>query len=269
MPKWNNESVHRVAEYDQAKAWGNLLGRLRKDISAHEGVCQELSAKWVRMVTRAILTNPSPYSPDKQKVLKTPAGRMNSLQQSSTMKKAIITHERGTTPLGNEGALRHHELLKDMKFGTGKKFSLPQEDVNEAYGVVAKLKNIGGSSIDEVVTAVCSSKTTCFIILLTCDAGRHAVACYTGQSPVQSMRDVFFFDPNYGEYKLTCASFKSWFLGYLGQDLYKKTSTSGSRGLPSLQLYTCGNRIVDKQNRLTQSPNWYARMLLIKELMDD
>jgi hypothetical protein len=264
MP-WANEDKYRVASFDQAKAWGKLLERLRHDISAHEGVCQELSAKWVRMVIRALFIKPCPYPEAKAKNLRTPEGRMLNLQQASTFKKAIIAHERGVTPLGQKGFLTDHPLLKDKPFGSNKPFALPQDHVNEAYGVQAKLHNINGTSVDQIATMVTPSKSTCFIILLSCSRGKHAVACFTGHSVVPAFRDVFFFDPNYGEYKLNCTNFKAWFLDYLGQALYMNTNDPKKFG--TIQIYTCQNKIMPKNERRTKSPDWVDRMVLMKELM--
>lgn len=261
MP-WN-ENLNRTAEYDQSKAWGSLLGRLSSDVGARHGVCQELSAKWVRMVTKARLMSESPYSKTKKNRYKTSAGRMLALNQASTMRKAIIRHERGSNPLGGKGALTD---VVNKPYGTGKVFALPQDNVNDAYGINGTLMGgIMGASFADVVKNISSAKKTCFILVFTCPAGGHAVACYTSSSLVKSARNVVFFDPNYGEYKLKANKFGRWFADYLAQRLYLRTIFKAKAA--KIKLYKCDATIIAKDARNTEHLNMFERMPLMKMLM--
>ena len=256
-----NPSTYRVAAFDQMQAGKTLetpaLKSLEPGVNASHGVCDMLSAKWVRMMIKGKVTSASE--------------RMKHLNTAETMKKAILRHtledQDRTQGLGstttipkNRGQLLECLVRSKLSLhrlpGTGKPIRTALHTVIDGYG----LKLIGGNmpsflkpATEQVAKEVSGSWGVCSLIAINREMKEaHAIACRGGAFFVE------FFDPNFGEYLIPTLAFKGWLTG-LVIDHYKADN--------NISVGQFENNITDPGQRSIQwhvgTCNWMATLQAI------
>lgn len=254
---WNEEEYRR-AEYHQSRAasvyeltkQGDCV-RYRKapvlgTVSPGLGVCQELCAKWIRMLIKG--------------VYQTPQQRMGRLDRLISMVKAIVRHHRGMTPpLRRTLPKNRYELAQALfrqkirpwgkSYGSNLPYTtehLTQKDLCDAYGInisqidyytdwrvaAKRIPGWRGWSIDEHFTFAWEN--------LERRSG-HILGFKSKWS------DIIAFDPNFGEYLVPKRNFLTW-LRTLMRDKYNINDDDNRR----FELTRYSKNITEKQQRRTQ-----------------
>jgi hypothetical protein len=202
MP-WD-ENTYRQAQFNQSKAGKDTAGIPALSSLADDakliGVCDMLTAKWIRMLIK--------------EKYKTAKERMGRLDRAPTMRKAIIRHliegdVSVSGPYVCTGLPKNRLELRDILVRARLKPKGPflgKGCLVALSGYGLKYKSMRPQiDHEEAVSLISSQSHVCFYLVITTPLGEHTTGCRGGPFFVE------YFDPNFGEYKIPTIGFAKWF----------------------------------------------------------
>ncbi len=247
---------------DDLQGFSDAMARVEKAVKVSEGICAALSTKWVKMKLKdrhavdssdtkklSKLKNKLAMTVKKQSKeefhsLSSPEARLQKLADPKTMGKAAERQREYSAGYDRRKAAREED---------------PQAEQEHAYKPLFdayKLQNGGKSnwqgvreaftpgSISGVAGTIIGTTHCCYIMSITCPklikkdgtVPGHALALYcSGGNSMKSKEpgNVYFFDPNHGEYKVPKNEFSNFLQSFL-QSNYGTKDT----GITKLQKWS-------------------------------